>query len=159
MKVKIINLSKFPLPEYSTKGAAGIDLKVDFERTFLPFNGPSSYQLLPTSYQLSPKEIFIFKTGLFVEIPEGYELQIRSRSGLSTKGIIIANSPGTIDSDYRGEIGLIISNISSKSYFINDGDRLAQAVLKKVEKIEWEQVEKLEETERGKGGYGHTGVK
>jgi len=152
MKVKIINLSKFPLPEYSTKGAAGIDLKIDFERTFLPFNGLSSYNLFP-------KEIFIFKTGLFVEIPEGYELQIRSRSGLSTKGIIIANSPGTIDSDYRGEIGLIISNISSKSYFINDGDRLAQAVLKKVEKIEWEQVEKLEETERGKGGYGHTGVK
>jgi len=154
MKIKIINKSDFPLPEYATKGSAGLDLKVDFKRTF----GIEEEQQINFIF-LYPNQIKVFKTGLFIEIPEGYELQIRSRSGLSIKGIIVVNAPGTIDRDYRGEIGLIIGNISINPYKINHGDKLAQAVLKKVEKIEWEKVEKLEETDRGVGGFGHTGIK
>lgn len=155
MKVKVVNKSKNSLPIYETEGAAAIDLKVDFDRTpELPFDEDKRL-CIPHNMRV------LLKTGLFVEIPEGYELQIRSRSGLAFKnGVIILNSPGTIDSDYRGEIGLIVYNSDFKDgFYIKDGDRLAQALLKKVERIEFEEVEKLEETNRGAGGFGHTGVK
>lgn len=155
MKVKVVNKSKNSLPIYETEGAAAIDLKIDLSRT------PELILDEDGRFYLPYNQRILLKTGLFVEIPEGYELQIRSRSGLAFKnGIIILNSPGTIDSDYRGEIGLIIYNSGSNAgFYIKDGDRLAQALLKKVEKIEWEEVEKLEETDRGVGGFGHTGVK
>jgi dUTP pyrophosphatase len=155
MKVKVVNKSKNSLPIYETEGAAAIDLKIDLSRT------PELILDEDGRFYLPYNQRILLKTGLFVEIPEGYELQIRSRSGLAFKnGVIILNSPGTIDSDYRGEIGLIIYNSDFKDgFYIKDGDRLAQALLKKVEKIEWEKVEKLEETDRGVGGFGHTGVK
>lgn len=155
MKVKVVNKSKNSLPIYETEGAAAIDLKIDLSRT------PELILDEDGRFYLPHNQRILLKTGLFVEIPEGYELQIRSRSGLAFKnGVIILNSPGTIDSDYRGEIGLIIYNSDFKDgFYIKDGDRLAQALLKKVEKIEWEKVEKLEETDRGVGGFGHTGVK
>ena len=142
MKVKVINKSTNDLPFYATKGSAGMDVY-------------SNERL-----ELGPLSATIVKTGLFVKIPEGYEIQVRPRSGLSAKSKLrIANSPGTIDSDYLGEIGIIIDNISDiYHYSIKKGERIAQLVLKKVEQIEWEEVEEFSEiTERNTGGFGSTG--
>lgn len=142
MKVKIINKSNNNLPFYATRGSAGMDVYSNEE------------------LKLEPLSTTIVKTGLFVKIPEGYEIQVRPRSGLSAKSSLrIANSPGTIDSDYLGEIGIIIDNTSqSFSYIMKKGERIAQLVLKKVEQIEWEEVEEFSEiTERNTGGFGSTG--
>ena len=142
MKVKVINKSANDLPFYATKGSAGMDVYSNEE------------------LKLEPLSTTIVKTGLFVKIPEGYEIQVRPRSGLSAKSSLrIANSPGTIDSDYLGEIGIIIDNTSQTfSYTVKKGERIAQLVLKKVEQIEWEEVEEFSETtERNTGGFGSTG--
>lgn len=142
IKVEILNRSEHSLPAYETAGAAGMDLKA----------------YVPVSFNLQPGQRILVPTGVFVAIPEGYEIQIRSRSGMAYKhGVIVLNSPGTIDSDYRGEIKLLLLNTSDQAYQINDGDRLGQMVLKKVEQIEWVPVEKLSDTERGAGGFGSTG--
>ena len=142
MKVRIINRSKHQLPEYSTRFSSGMDLRANIDSDVV----------------LKPLERALVKTGLFVEIPEGYEAQIRPRSGLALKmGITVLNSPGTIDDDYRGEIGVILVNLSNSEYIIKDGERICQMVVAKHENIVWEQVEILEESKRGDGGFGHTG--
>lgn len=142
MKVKIINRSKNPLPEYSTALSAGMDLRANLEE---PIN-------------LKPLERILVPTGLFIELPMGYEAQVRPRSGLALKkGITVLNSPGTIDADYRGEIGVILINLSSEEFKIEHGERICQMVIAKHETIGWELVEILEETARGAGGFGHTG--
>lgn len=143
MKVRIINKSENPLPEYKTKGSAGVDISASIEQPIV---------LKPLQRQLIP-------TGLFIELPEGFEAQIRPRSGLAIKnGITCLNTPGTIDSDYRGEIKVILINLSNEDFTINNGDRIAQMVIAKHEHVTFEQVEVLEETTRGTGGFGHTGV-
>ena len=143
MTLKIINTSNNPLPAYETKNSAGMDL-----RAFLP-EGPIT---------LEPMQRGLVPTGLYMEIPEGYEGQVRPRSGLALKsGITVLNSPGTIDADYRGQICVILINLSDKSFIINSGDRIAQTVIAKCEQVEPVQVEVLSETERGAGGFGHTG--
>lgn len=143
MKVQIINKSEFKIPSYKTEGSAGIDLQANID----------------DSIELKPFDRALVPTGLFISIPEGYEGQIRGRSGLALKhGISLANGIGTIDSDYRGEIKIILLNISNQSYFIDKGDRIAQFILSKYEKIEFDEVENLEETERSDGGFGHTGI-
>jgi dUTP pyrophosphatase len=143
MKVKIINQSNNPLPEYKTKGSAGVDI--------------SAY--LTDTVVLKPLERQLIPTGLFLELPEGVEAQIRPRSGLAIKnGITCLNTPGTIDSDYRGEIKVILINLSNEDFAINNGDRIAQMVIAKHEQVAFEAVEVLEETTRGAGGFGHTGV-
>jgi dUTP pyrophosphatase len=143
MKVKIINQSNNPLPEYKTKGSAGVDISAHLAQTVV---------LKPLERQLIP-------TGLFLELPEGAEAQIRPRSGLAIKnGITCLNTPGTIDSDYRGEIKVILINLSNEDFAINNGDRIAQMVIAKHEQVAFEAVEVLEETTRGAGGFGHTGV-
>jgi dUTP pyrophosphatase len=144
MKVKIINRSKHKLPEYKTNLSAGMDLCANLEKPVL----------------LKPLQRILIPTGLFIEIPEGYEAQIRPRSGLSIKnGISVLNTPGTIDADYRGEIGIIVVNLSDKNYTIHDGERICQMIIAKHERIVWEEVDRLNETERGEGGFGHTGIK
>lgn len=143
MNIRIINRSKNTLPAYETIHSAGMDLRADLESTV----------------QLSPMERKLIPTGLHIELPEGYEAQIRPRSGLAYKhGISIVNSPGTIDADYRGEIKVLLINLSTEPFEINSGDRIAQMIVSKHEKVEWQQVEILNETTRGAGGYGHTGV-
>ncbi len=143
MKIKVINRSIFPLPEYETSGSAGMDLQAYVS---------SPVELKPLSRALIP-------TGLYVSIPKGYEGQIRGRSGLALKyGISLANGVGTIDSDYRGEIKVILINLGEDTFTINNGDRIAQFILSKYETIEFEPVESLEETSRGDGGFGHTGL-
>ena len=144
LAVKIINKSNFDLPKYETSGAAGLDLKANiFEAIFL-----------------KPLERVLIKTGLFIEVPEGYEAQVRPRSGLAYKhGITVLNAPGTIDSDYRGEIGVILVNLSSENFEIKDGERIAQLVFAKVEQATWQEGVKLTETNRGAGGFGSTGEK
>jgi dUTP pyrophosphatase len=143
MKVKIINQSNNPLPEYKTKGSAGVDISAHLTETVV---------LKPLERQLIP-------TGLFLELPEGVEAQIRPRSGLAIKnGITCLNTPGTIDSDYRGEIKVILINLSNEDFTINNGDRIAQMVIAKYEQVTFEAVEVLEATTRGAGGFGHTGV-
>ncbi len=145
MKIKIINKSHHNLPQYETALSAGMDIKA-----FLPYG----------SVTLKPLERALIKTGLFIELPEGYEAQLRPRSGLALKkGITLLNTPGTIDADYRGEIGIILVNISNRDFVVEDGERIAQMVIARHEKAEWEQVEILSETERGEGGFGHTGTK
>jgi dUTP diphosphatase len=142
IQIKIVNTSANPLPQYATKGSAGMDVRASLD---MPFT-------------LQPFERILIPTGLFVEIPNGYEIQIRPRSGLAIKqGITCLNSPGTIDSDYRGEIKIILINLSSEEQVINPGDRVAQMILHKIEKADLEQVEFLNETERAAGGFGHTG--
>jgi dUTP pyrophosphatase len=142
MQVQIINKSGFELPEYKTAGAAGMDLQA----------------VLETPITLKPLERKLVKTGLFIALPEGYEAQVRPRSGLAFKqGISVLNTPGTIDADYRGEIGVILVNLSNESCTINHGERIAQLVIAKHETISWEAVEVLEETARGSGGFGSTG--
>ena len=144
MKVKIINKSNNPIPEYATSLSAGIDLRASLEESVSvdAFNS----RLIPT--------------GLYIELPEGYEAQVRPRSGLALKyQITVLNSPGTIDADYRGEIGVILMNHSDTPFIIEPGDRIAQLVFNKVEQAEFIKVEELSKTERGKGGFGHTGNK
>lgn len=142
MKVKIINKSNNELPAYETSASAGLDLRA----------------FIPESITLLPLERVLIKTGLFLEIPEGYEAQVRPRSGLALKnGITVLNSPGTIDADYRGEIGVILVNISNDNFEINTGDRVAQMVFAKVKQAKWIVAEELSETERGEGGFGSTG--
>ncbi len=144
MQVKIINKSKHSLPSYATKASAGVDLRAN----------------LDNSITLKPLERNLISTGLFIELPVGYEAQIRPRSGLAAKnGITVLNSPGTIDADYRGEIKVILVNLSNETFTINDGERIAQMVISKHEQAEWIQVDELVETERGAGGFGHTGKK
>lgn len=144
MKIKIINKSKHSLPEYKTSGAAGMDL----------------YANLNEPITLKPLERTLIPTGLFIEIPLGYEAQVRPRSGLALKhGLTCLNSPGTIDSDYRGEIGVILANLSNEPFTINDGERVAQLVIAKHERAEWELSETLSDTTRGEGGFGSTGKK
>lgn len=143
MKVCVVNKSNHRLPEYSTPMSAGVDLKANISEPITL--GPLQRTLIPTD--------------LYMAIPEGYELQIRSRSGLALKsGIFCLNSPGTIDADYRGNVGVILANFSDTPFIINPGDRVAQAVLNKFEKIEWKEVTTLNETERGTGGFGHSGI-
>lgn len=142
MKVKIINRSGRPLPAYQTEGAAGMDLRACLEG----------------SVTLGPLERTVIKTGLFMELPLGYEAQVRPRSGLAAKqGIGVLNSPGTIDADYRGEIGVILVNLSNENVTVSDGDRIAQMVIARHERAEWVEVEALNESVRGAGGFGSTG--
>ncbi len=143
MTVQIINKSKNSLPAYETAHAAGMDLKADLEEQVV----------------LKPMQRLLIPTGIYIELPVGFEAQIRPRSGLAFKhGISIVNSPGTVDADYRGEIKVLLINFSEMAFSINSGDRIAQMVIAKHEKIDWEQVQVLGETLRGTGGYGHTGV-
>ena len=142
VQIKIVNTSANPLPQYATKGASGMDIRAALD--------------IPLTLQ--PLERNLIPTGLFVEIPQGYEIQIRPRSGLAIKqGITCLNTPGTIDSDYRGEIKIILINLSSEEQTINPGDRIAQAIIQKTERAEFVQVEFLNNTERAAGGFGHTG--
>lgn len=142
MKVKIINQSHHPLPEYKTNGSAGMDIRA----------------FLDEPIELAPLERKLIKTGLFIELPLNHEAQIRPRSGLALKkGISVLNSPGTIDADYRGEIGVILINLSNEKFTVNDGERIAQMVIKPVLQYEFEEVEILETSERGSGGFGSTG--
>ena len=142
MIVKVVNKSNHRLPEYQTAGAAGMDLKADISEPVV----------------LQPGEVQVIPTGLYMAIPEGYEIQVRSRSGLAAKyGIFCLNSPGTLDADWRGNTGVILANFGKNNFVVNPGDRIAQAVLNKIEKIEWEEVSELDTTERGEGGFGHTG--
>ncbi|MCT3760439.1 dUTP diphosphatase [Elizabethkingia anophelis] len=143
MKIKVINKSKHDLPKYQTAQSAGMDLYANIE----------------ASVTLQSLERRIIPTGLFIELPVGYEAQVRPRSGLAFKnGVTCLNSPGTIDADYRGEVGVILANLSKDEFTINDGDRIAQLVIAKHETAEWIPVESLEETERGAGGFGSSGV-
>ena len=142
MKIKIVNKSKHPLPNYATALAAGMDLRAN----------------LSEPVELFPLERSLITTGLFIQLPEGYEAQIRPRSGLAVKhGISIVNAPGTIDADYRGEIRVVLVNLSNEIFTINDGERICQMVISKHERVDWSEVEVLDETERGDGGFGHTG--
>jgi dUTP pyrophosphatase len=144
MNIKIVNHSKHPLPKYETEASAGMDLRASLDAPVL----------------LKPLERSLIPTGLFIELPVGYEAQIRPRSGLAFKsGVTVLNTPGTIDADYRGEIKVILVNLSSVDFIVNDGERIAQMIISKHEKAELIQVEILEETLRGKGGFGHTGNK
>jgi dUTP pyrophosphatase len=143
-KVQIVNQSHHPLPAYATTGSSGMDLRA----------------FLTSPITLAPMERSLVPTGLFLAIPENWEAQIRPRSGLAIKqGITCLNTPGTIDADYRGEIKIILINLSKESQIINDGDRIAQIVFQCVEKVDWEAVIALAETQRGAGGFGHTGKK
>lgn len=144
MKIKIINKSEHPLPAYETIYSAGMDLRANVTE-------PST---------LKPLQRAIVKTGLFIELPIGYEAQVRPRSGLAAKkGITVLNAPGTIDADYRGEIGVILVNLSNEDFTITHGERIAQLVIAKHERAVWEEVDELEETERGEGGFGSTGFR
>lgn len=142
MKVKIVNHSRYALPEYQTPLSAGLDIRAN----------------LKESVTLQPLERALIPTGLFVELPEGYEMQIRPRSGLAAKhGVTVLNSPGTIDADYRGEIKVILVNLSNEPFVVEGGERIAQMVVARHEQVEWESVEVLNESERGAGGFGSTG--
>lgn len=143
MKVKIINQSANPLPEYKTSGSAGVDICANLEQPLV----------------IRPLERCLVPTGLYIELPEGYEAQIRPRSGLAIHhGITCLNTPGTIDSDYRGEIKIILINLSDKEYMLLPGDRIAQMVIARYERVEFVEVDMLQETQRGTGGFGHTGI-
>ena len=143
MKIKIINRSRHALPSYQTPLSAGMDLRANVD----------------APVTLRPMERTIVPTGLFIALPEGYEAQVRPRSGLAIKsGITCLNSPGTIDADYRGEIGVILANLSEEDFVINDGDRIAQMVIARHETAQWEPVDSLDQTQRGAGGFGSTGT-
>ena len=143
MKVKIINRSHHQLPEYATAQSAGVDLTANLDEPIV----------------MKPMERRLIPTGLFISLPVGFEAQVRPRSGLAIKkGITVLNTPGTIDADYRGEIGVILINLSQEDFTVNDGERIAQMVIARHEQAEWIQVETLDETERGAGGFGHSGV-
>ena len=143
-KVKVINKSKHPLPQYSTKYSAGLDLRANLDKDI----------------ELIALERFLVPTGLFIELPIGFEAQIRPRSGLAVKhGITVLNTPGTIDSDYRGEICIILINLSNDTFIVKDGERICQMIINKHETIIWEEVDFINETDRGEGGFGHSGNK
>lgn len=142
IQVKVINKGKQPLPAYATEQSAGMDLRADIEQ--------------PVT--LKPLERRLIPTGLHIALPQGYEAQVRPRSGLALKhGITVLNTPGTIDADYRGEIGVILVNLSDEPFVVQDGERIAQMVVARHERVEWTAVDELDETERGAGGFGHTG--
>ncbi len=144
MQVKVINRSRHALPSYETMASAGMDVRANLDEPI----------------ELKPLERALVKTGLFMEIPVGYECQVRPRSGLALKqGISVLNAPGTIDADYRGEVGVILVNLSDQPFVINDGERIAQLVFAQVEQAQWTETEELSETDRGAGGFGSTGVK
>ncbi|ADY36475.1 Deoxyuridine 5'-triphosphate nucleotidohydrolase [Phocaeicola salanitronis DSM 18170] len=144
MKIQIINKSKHALPCYATSCSAGMDLRANLDEPIV----------------LKPLQRCLVPTGLYIALPEGYEAQIRPRSGLALKkGITLLNTPGTIDADYRGEIGVILVNLSTEDFTVEDGERIAQMVIARYEQAEWQEVEVLDETERGEGGFGHTGTK
>ena len=144
MKIRIVNKSKHSLPEYATAFSAGMDLRANIDEAI----------------ELKPLERKLISTGLYVELPESYEAQIRPRSGLAIKrGITVLNSPGTIDADYRGEICVILINLSDEPFIINDGERICQMIIARHEQAQLEQVDMLTETDRGTGGFGHTGKK
>lgn len=142
MKIKIVNSSHHPLPQYATLLSAGLDLRANLEAPIT----------------LQPMERRLVPTGLRIALPEGYEAQVRPRSGLALKhGITLLNTPGTIDADYRGEIGVIMVNLSTEPFTVEDGERIAQLVIARYEQAEWQETDVLDETERGEGGFGHTG--
>lgn len=142
MKVKIVNKSKHSLPEYSTPLSAGMDLRANLEQPIV----------------IKTLERALIPTGIYIELPENHEAQIRPRSGIALKkGISVLNTPGTIDADYRGEIGVILINLSNEEVIIADGERICQMIIARHEKVEWKEVESLVETTRGEGGFGHTG--
>ncbi len=144
MRVKIVNTSKFDLPKYETNGSAGMDLKANIDQPIT----------------LKPLERTLVPTGLFIALPIGYEAQVRARSGLSIKkGITLINAVGTIDSDYRGEVKVPVVNLSNDAYELQPGERIAQMIVAKYERVDWQLVDSLDETERGSGGFGSTGVK
>lgn len=144
MNVRIINKSKHPLPAYATALSAGMDLRANLDKSIV----------------LKPLERCLVPTGLYIALPEGYEAQVRPRSGLAIKkGIGVLNSPGTIDADYRGEICVILVNLSADEFVVEDGERIAQMVIARHEQVTWDEVEVLDSTERGEGGFGHTGKK
>lgn len=144
MEIKIVNKSNHPLPHYGTEASAGVDLRANISE----------------SITLKPLERALVKTGLFIELPVGYEAQVRPRSGLAYKnGVTVLNTPGTIDADYRGEIGVILVNLSNQDFIIENGERVAQMVIAKHEQADWNLVEELSDTERGAGGFGSTGKK
>ena len=144
MNIKIINKSQHALPHYETLASAGMDLRAN----------------LTESVTLEPTQRAIIKTGLFIELPVGYEAQVRPRSGLAAKkGVTVLNAPGTIDADYRGEIGVILINLSNETFVVENGERIAQLVIAKHERAEWREVSELSETDRGAGGFGSTGTK
>lgn len=142
MKIQVINKSKHPLPKYATSLSAGMDLRANIDAPIV----------------LKPLQRCLVPTGIFMALPEGFEAQVRPRSGLAIKkGVSVLNSPGTIDADYRGEVCVILVNLSSEEFVIEDGERIAQMVIARYEQAEWQEVDVLEETERGTGGFGHTG--
>lgn len=144
MKIQVINKSKHPLPQYATLHSAGMDIRANLSEPVV----------------LKPMERRLVPTGLYIALPPGYEAQMRPRSGLALKrGITLLNTPGTIDADYRGEIGIILINLSTEDFVIEDGERIAQMVIARYEQAEWQEVEILDETGRGSGGFGHTGNK
>lgn len=144
MKIKVVNKSKHPLPNYATAQSAGMDLRANLDESVI----------------LKPLQRTLVKTGIFMELPAGYEAQVRPRSGLAfKKGVTVLNTPGTIDADYRGEVGVILVNLSNEDFVIEDGERVAQMVIAKHEQPSWEEVEELIETQRGAGGFGSTGLK
>lgn len=144
VKVRIINQSSNPLPEYATGGSAGMDLRANLSEPVV----------------LRPMERLLIPTGIFIELPGNYEAQVRPRSGLAIKhGLTCLNSPGTVDSDYRGELKVILINLSQEEHTVMNGDRIAQMVIHKVEKVKWKPVDKITDTSRGEGGFGHTGKK
>ena len=144
MKIQVVNQSKHTLPEYATELSAGLDLRANIAEPI----------------ELKPLDRTLVSTGLFIALPKGYEAQIRPRSGLAFKnGVTVLNSPGTIDADYRGELKVLLVNLSNTSFIINDGERVAQMVIAKHEQVNWEQTTSLDDTDRGAGGFGHTGTK
>ena len=144
MKIKVVNRGSQPLPAYATALSAGMDLRANIEEPIV----------------LRPMERRLVPTGLYIALPPGYEAQVRPRSGLALKhGITVLNAPGTIDADYRGEVGVLLINLSQETFTINNGERIAQMVIARHEQVEFEPVEELDATERGAGGYGHTGVR
>ena len=144
LKIKVVNKGHQPLPQYATPQSAGMDLRANLDEPIT----------------LNPMERRLIPTGLYIALPEGYEAQVRPRSGLALKkGITVLNAPGTIDADYRGEVGVLLVNLSQEDFVVNDGERIAQMVIARHEQGEFVEVDVLDETERGAGGYGHTGVK
>lgn len=144
IEIKVVNRGRQPLPQYATKQSAGMDLRANIDEPIV----------------LHPMERRLIPTGLFIALPEGYEAQVRPRSGLALKhGLTVLNAPGTIDADYRGEVGVVLINLSQEDFVINAGERIAQMVIARHEQAQFQLVGELDETERGAGGYGHTGVK
>ena len=144
VKVKVVNKSHNYLPAYSTKDSAGMDLRASLDEPL----------------ELKPMQRALIPTGIYIELPEGYECKIRPRSGLALKhGVTVLNTPGTIDADYRGEIGVILINLSDTPFVVNDGERICQMVVTRYDKVDWVRVEALDDSVRGAGGFGHTGVK